>query len=475
MIWKTAWKNVWRNKVRSLVVISSVTVGIFAGVFSVALMNGMIAQRLDDALNDEVSDIQITNKDFRINDDPRQVIENPGKVLSVIDSISGVSGTVERTIITGMANTAYKSAGVKIVGIDPEKEKKVFTLYKKIVPGTGNYFDKEDNNNPAFIGEALAKELNVVRYSIDSATLVRLRADGIPENLIVKLSPLVGKRFLNEMDFLKEMNSLFTAKESKKYGLTIHNEAWSFRKGARFTLTFLDKNNDQVGAVFKICGLYNISNTTFEKSMVFVRSSVLKMLTGIPDSSYHEIIVKLTNPEMVDSTTSLLEEKLPEDEVMSWKKIQPDLAMTSAMVQQFYLIFGLIILIALAFGIVNTMLMVVLERTREIGMLTAIGMNKKKVFSMIMLESVFLSLLGGISGMILSYLIILLTAENGINLSKYAEGFEAIGYSAHIYPQISPGFFGVVTVLIIITGIISSIYPAMKALKLNPVEAIRAE
>ena len=65
MIWKTAWKNVWRNRVRSLVVISSVTIGIFAGVFSIALMNGMIAQRVDDALNEEISDIQITRKKFQ--------------------------------------------------------------------------------------------------------------------------------------------------------------------------------------------------------------------------------------------------------------------------------------------------------------------------------------------------------------------------------------------------------------------------
>jgi putative ABC transport system permease protein len=145
------------------------------------------------------------------------------------------------------------------------------------------------------------------------------------------------------------------------------------------------------------------------------------------------------------------------------------------MVQQFYLIFGLIILTALAFGIVNTMLMVVLERTRELGMLTAIGMNKRKVFSMIMLESVFLSLTGGVAGMIVGFGIIRLTAHTGISLTKYAEGFAALGYSAKVFPQISAGFFGVVTILIIITGIVSSVYPAMKALKLNPVEAIRAE
>ena len=212
-----------------------------------------------------------------------------------------------------------------------------------------------------------------------------------------------------------------------------------------------------------------------KKAQYLLEIQILKNLPGLPENDFHQIVVKINNLDQTDAITDKLAQKLPDLEVMSWKKIQPDLAMMTDMVQQFYLIFGIIILAALAFGIINTMLMVVLERTRELGMLTAIGMNKKKVFSMIMLESVFLSLIGAVAGMIISYILIRITGNTGINLSQYAEGFEALGYSAIVYPQISAGFFGIVTILIIITGILSSIYPAMKALKLNPVEAIRAE
>jgi ABC-type antimicrobial peptide transport system permease subunit len=121
------------------------------------------------------------------------------------------------------------------------------------------------------------------------------------------------------------------------------------------------------------------------------------------------------------------------------------------------------------------MLMVVLERTKELGMLTAIGMNKRKVFSMIMLESVFLSVIGGVVGMIVGWLTVLLSAKQGINFSQYAEGMEALGYSAHIFPEISVSFFILITIMIVITGVVSSIYPARKALKLDPAEAIRTE
>jgi putative ABC transport system permease protein len=475
MIWKTAWKNVWRNKVRSLVVIASVTVGIFAGVFSIALMNGLIAQRINDALNDEISHIQITSKEFRINNDPQLIIGNSEGVLSVLRSVNGVTDLSERTIITGMANTASKSAGVQIIGIDPDKEKKVFTLNNKVMPGTGDYFEKDTKLNLALIGQELAKDLNIIRYSVDSSTIARLREKGLPEKLISKLDPISGKKFSNEKQFIKELKVLFSKGEELKYGLLIRKEAWSFREGARMTLTFLDKDNNQVGAVFRLTGLYDMANSMYEKSSVFVRNSDLKKLIGMNEKDFHQIVVRISNVDQTDEIADNLAQKLPNLEVMTWKKIQPDLAMMTDMVSQFYLIFGIIILAALAFGIINTMLMVVLERTRELGMLSAIGMNKKKVFSMIMLESVFLSLIGAVVGMIISYILIRITGNTGINLAQAAEGFEALGYSAIVYPKISAGFFVIVTILIIITGILSSIYPALKALKLNPVEAIRAE
>ena len=135
----------------------------------------------------------------------------------------------------------------------------------------------------------------------------------------------------------------------------------------------------------------------------------------------------------------------------------------------------MIILAALAFGIVNTMLMAVLERTRELGMLAAIGMNRRKIFSMIMLESVFLSLVGGITGMGVASAVIAATAKNGINLASYAKGLESMGYSAQIFPVIDTKFLIITTLLIVLTGILSSVYPARKALKMNPVDAIRGE
>jgi len=475
MIWKTAWKNVWRNKVRSLVVIASVTVGIFAGVFAIAFMNGMIAQRVDSAINEEISHIQITGKNYSLNNDPGILITHRDSVIPEISGMNGISGIVERTLISGMAGTATKSAGVQIIGINPEVEKSVFTLDKTLMPGTGTYFEKESKYDLALIGQDLAKELNIIRYIIDSAVIEKLRVLKVPDNTLAKLKSLTGVRFTNEKKFRKSVNSLLSGNEAKNYGYLIKSTAWSFREGSRLNLTFLDTENNQVGSVFRLAGIYDIKNTMYEQSMVFVKDDVLKRLTGMDKNSFHQVIIRLDDINRTEEGTKVLKDKLPGYDVVSWKVLQPDLAMMTDYVHQMYAFFMAIILAALAFGIINTMLMVVLERTKELGMLTAIGMNKRKVFSMIMLESVFLSVTGGFTGMIVGWLTVLLSAKSGINFAQYAEGMEAFGYSAHVYPEISASFFIMITIMIIITGIVSSIYPALKALKLDPAEAIRTD
>jgi ABC-type lipoprotein release transport system permease subunit len=475
MIWKTAWKNVWRNKVRSLVVIVSVTIGIFGGIFGVAVMNGAIAQRVDSALNEEISHIHINDPAFRDNYDMQLLIPNPEQVLTTILETPGVNAVSSRTLITGMANTATKSAGVQIIGIDPEKEKEVMRLNKTTIPGTGDFFETASRHNLAYIGEALAKELNIIRYRIDEAMLDSLAAQEVPAEVLNKLVSFSGKRFKSEKAFKNEVKSVLSMKEQREYGALIKEEAWSFRTRSKMTLTFLDRDQMQTGAVFRIAGIFDIKNSIFEMGQVLVKNEDLSVLTGMAANDYHQMFVRLDDVESTEEITASLAGKVPNLEVMNWKEIQPDLAMMTDMVQKIYAIFMVIILAALAFGIVNTMLMVVLERTKELGMLTAIGMNKKRVFRMIMLESVFLSMVGGLTGMIVSKILIGLTATNGINFASYAEGFEALGFAAHIYPSISTSFFLTVTVLIIITGILSSIYPALKALKLDPAEALRTE
>ncbi|MCU0471835.1 MAG: FtsX-like permease family protein [Bacteroidales bacterium] len=475
MIIQIAWKNIWRNKTRSLIVISSVAVGVFAGVFAMAAINSSVVQRIDAAVNEELSHIQVNSREFRSSSDIQDLIPGFNEADSALKSLPGVKTTTGRIIIRGIASTSAKSSGVEINGIDVEKEKEMFTLNNKVIPGTGSYFGSDTKFNSVLIGEKLAKDLNIIRYILTPEAVARLDSLKIPSRVLSKLETISGERFTSDKKFNSELEKLLTSDETGKYAIHIKEAAWSYREGAKLILTFLDMDNNQTGAGFRVCGIFRTNNDMFEGMSVFVPARELRALTGMKEETWHRIIARLDNDDLTDKITEPARKALPDLEVLNWKEISPDLAMIADFMGQIYAVFMVIILAALAFGIVNTMLMAVLERTKELGMLGAIGMNRKKIFSMIMYESIFMSVVGGFAGMGIAEAVIAATQKNGINLIKYSEGMEAFGYSAHLFPTIDAGFFVSTTILIVLTGILASIYPARKALKLNPVEAIRTE
>ena len=120
------------------------------------------------------------------------------------------------------------------------------------------------------------------------------------------------------------------------------------------------------------------------------------------------------------------------------------------------------------------MLMAVLERKRELGMLLCVGMNKTKVFVMIMFETIFLSLAAAPIGLLISWAFISYFGTHGINLMEVEDAMYQFGYDAMVYTKLEPWVYLLITAMIIVASLVSAIYPARKALKYNPAEAVRA-
>ena len=242
---------------------------------------------------------------------------------------------------------------------------------------------------------------------------------------------------------------------------------------SKIVLTFQDYNGEITGAAFKVVGIFKTTNSVWDKTHVYVKDSDLRKVLELPQDRSHEIDILLDDYTQASQISNLLQEKYPDVLSEDWAKIQPYINFITSYMDIMMGIFMIIILGALGFGIVNTMLMVILERTRELGMLMAIGMTKGRVFIMIMYETILLALVGAITGEILSMLLIKYYGKTGIDVSSMAEGLEAVGYSALTYPSLEPIRYLQITVMVFITGIIASIYPAIKALKLDPANAIR--
>lgn len=237
-------------------------------------------------------------------------------------------------------------------------------------------------------------------------------------------------------------------------------------------LTFQDKEGELASAAFKIKGVYKTVNSPYDEKNVFVNIQDVDSLIGM-NGQFHEIAILLQSNKLLEESQTRLKNKYPDLLIQNWMEISPELGLTASVSDQMVYIYMGIILLALAFGIINTMMMSVLERTRELGMLMALGMNKMKIFSMIILETLFLVLVGSPIGILLALITIKISYENGINFKSYEEVYSSFGYSNTIYPVLTLKHFFMIIELVIITAMVSGLFPARRALKLKPVESIR--
>lgn len=244
------------------------------------------------------------------------------------------------------------------------------------------------------------------------------------------------------------------------------------KTGSKVVCTFQDDSGSLTGGAFRVMGIFRTVSSDFDKTALFVNAADLQRLAG-GNKTWHEIAVLLRTGASLDSVLARLRPLASGLRLDTWKELAPDLAYVSDILTTTLYFFMVIILAALAFGIVNTMLMAVLERRREFGMLMAVGMARKTVFGMIVLETVLLSLTGAAAGMALTVAAIAILGGTGINLSIISSGLGRFGIPEVLRPLLPPSMYPIIAALVVVTAIIAALYPAVKALRLRPSEALR--
>jgi ABC-type lipoprotein release transport system permease subunit len=212
-------------------------------------------------------------------------------------------------------------------------------------------------------------------------------------------------------------------------------------------------------SAFRVVGIYE-TGVGFEESGAVITLRDAQRLSGRP----HQVsmyAIRLTDPSRADEVLAYLEENFPEIDAALTSEFAenlPDMQSTREMVQQ---IAFLAILLG-GVGMLNTMLMSVLERTREIGVLRALGWRRRQVVGMILREALALGVVGGIFGILL-----------GIGLAWSLTMIPAIG--GMLDPQYNAQLFLLAMAVALGTGLLGGLYPAWRATRMQPVEALRYE
>ncbi len=242
---------------------------------------------------------------------------------------------------------------------------------------------------------------------------------------------------------------------------------------SKVVLTFQDLEKEITMGAFRVVGLFDTGNYMYDESVVFVRQKDINRLIGITNNG-HEVAIILDDLATMDSVQSSITKLFPNLLVRNYKEVQPELALFQSQIKMAGVIYMVIFMLALIFGIINTMMMAVLERVRELGMLMSVGMNKVRVFFMIVVETLLLALVAAPIGLLLGYMTTSYFHRTGINLFFYSEeGMKQFGMDKFIYPNVYTETYMQLVIAVSLTALLGSLYPAWKAINLRPMEAVR--
>jgi ABC-type lipoprotein release transport system permease subunit len=395
----------------------------------------------------------------------RNIWRNKLRSLVVIFSI--VFGLLGGIIIIAMS-----------YGLNEERMNKAVDTYLSHIQIHNILFSEDYNikhtiNNLDIIEKAINEDKRVVSYSkrivlngmlSNSNGSYGIQVKGVDPEEEVKVTNTYEKIIDGEYFKSKRDNTILVGKKlADKLNLNLKSKV---------VITFQDENYELTSLLYRVEGIFRSGNSRYDEMNVFVKNkSIIKNLPGF--KGYHEMPILLNDIDLRGEVKKDLIPISSNNIVEGWDDISKELAYANEMLSAVLYIFMMIILSGLSFGVVNTMLMAILERRKEIGMLMSIGMNRYKIFMMISFETIFLSLIALPFGLLTSYIIVDYYSVVGIDLSIVEAGLENFGVGTRLYFKVPNEEYFNVSLMVFVISIFSSVFPSIRALKINPVEATK--
>jgi len=406
MLIAIAYRNLWRNRRRTLLTLSAMVVSSSLLILALGVFSGMLEDMLASATEQYHGHLVVSRSGYQDNHDLYATIGDE-KLPRMLENQPEVVAASPRLRAYGLLSGRDISRPAELLGIDPEREKKVTTLMAHLVAGRPL---PSAAGNGALIGSGLARRLGVSPG--DQLVFVTGAADG-----------------------------------------SIGND------------------------LLRVTGIFSTGDSGHDNGLVLVGLPWLQQLLVLP-GQMHEIAMRVNDPMAAAGIADRLTAVLPPGlDVFDWGDLLPAMREAVASFDVSRMIVVLILYAATGLGILNTFFMAVMERTREFGILMAIGMRPRTIRAMVLLETLLLGLLalllGGSGGLLMTWIM----QRFGIDLSGQITPVTYAGGT--ILPRLHAAFdpiniwmpCGLLLVICLAAGYL----PARRAAKLQPVAAIREE
>ena len=248
-------------------------------------------------------------------------------------------------------------------------------------------------------------------------------------------------------------------------------ETLDTRIGKRVVIMSQDPDNEIADRGFRIVGLYSASTGAVEEAFAFAGKTTVQKLLGI-EGETTELVFMGDDYRDVSAIYATVVAAVDDSVVVNrWYDVDTYLGAIMVVMDGFVLIWVIVIFLALSFGLVNTLVMAVFERVREIGLMLALGMKPGSILGQIIIESMLLLGIGLMTGNVLSWLTIM-PLESGIDISFVGEGMAMFGAASTLYPKLYLNDIVLANVVVLTLGFLASLSPAWRASRYEPVEAL---
>jgi len=245
--------------------------------------------------------------------------------------------------------------------------------------------------------------------------------------------------------------------------------------GKRVVVMSQDPENNIADRGFRVVGIYKAKLASLEETYVYAGRDAIQQLLKL-ENKVSEIAITGNDYRTVDLWYPQIKQAAEQYEgtaveTLPWYEANKYLSSMMSMMDGFVLVWIIVIFLALSFGLVNTLVMAVFERIREIGLMQALGMRPTMILYQILVESFLLLLIGLFTGNVLAVATII-PLHSGIDISAVAEGMEMMGTSSMLYPALKIEDMVLANVIVIVLGLLTSILPAWRAARYDPIKAL---
>lgn len=413
------WRNLWRNKRRTWLTAGGIAFAVLLVAFGSALQAGSYLQMQALATDMMTGHLQVANQQYIDDALFEATVAQASAKQQRLEALPGVRAVLPRLSAYALVSVGERSFGAQVLGLEVAAEALVF-----------NY-------------------------------LGNLSAGRLPQ------PAASGSGFDNKQDE--------TAEVAIGHILARNLRA---QVGDELVVLGSGKEGGVAALVFRIVGLLNSGMSELDRSLVVAPLREVQWGFGF-DDEVHTIVVRGDSaddgPELARSAGAALHDS-PALQVRAWPELLPDIQQAididrvSADIM-YYIILGLV-----AFSVVNSFVMTIFERSREFGMLRALGMTPGQLVWLLQWESLFVWLLGTLLGTGLGILLVGWLANTGLDLGAAAESYSAeLFMPTELYPALTPAAFSVAPIVLFVGCQLASFIPALRLYRLQPVAALRDE